>query len=82
MLGEEPSRGDVASQAVGVRLASETAAEALLLVVPHGEEPCLSSATFAIPIQPSLDRYGSPMGGATGAAWARHQGGVFEASLP
>jgi hypothetical protein len=78
-LGEEAaglSRGDITRTAFGVRLASETAKETLLLVVPHGKPPCLTGeacATIAVPIQPSLDRYGSPMGGATGAAWAGHQ---------
>lgn len=74
--GKGLSRGQIASKAVGIRLASATAKETLLLVVPHGTAPCLSGdacATVAVPIQPSLDRYGSPMGGATGAAWAGHQ---------
>jgi len=75
LLSEEGvglSRGDIVAEAVGVRLASETARDTLLLVVPHGTSPCLTGdacATIAAPIQPSLDRYGS----ATGAAWAGHQ---------
>jgi hypothetical protein len=79
LLSEEETalaQGDIVSEAVGVRLASETAKETLLLVAPHGTSPCLTGdtcATIAIPIQPSIDRYASPMAGATGAAWASHQ---------
>lgn len=74
--GKGISRGDVVEKAVAVRLASESAEDTLLLVVPHGSAPCLSGdecATIAVPIEPSLSRYGSPLGGATGAAWAGHQ---------
>jgi hypothetical protein len=79
LLSEEGaglSRGDIVSEAVGVRLASETVKETLLLVVPHGMPPCLAGdtcSTVVLQIQPSLERYGSPMGGATGADWAQHQ---------
>jgi hypothetical protein len=79
LLSEESaglSRGDIVSRAVAVRLASETVEHTLLLVVPHGSAPCLSGdacASVAVPIQPSLERYASPMGGATGAAWEAHQ---------